>query len=483
MENKKYDCIVIGAGISGLLTANLLAHKGKKVLVLEKNNYAGGYFARFKPADYEMDYAVSYFLGVEDNSTLSRFLKDIQLPDSLEFVKVPVADHYIFPDLEFELKSDYDSLKGDLCALFPHEAKGVGTFFDVLKYVYYSFLKLKSSKAMSEDVLMRPYLMKSYAVYLDDLFTDKRLKAILSARVFGSNVSMITMVSYLGKLIFEGLFQEKNNQSITRALTNSLQAMGADIVYNSLVESVIVEDNYCKSVIADNLEYEADFVISTCDMTNMFCSMITPQAPDKIRERLQNRPKSLSSISLYLVMSSLPGKIKNIQASRIYLFSDYDIVENYKRKEQGILDVQNGIKINIQNIMDPDFKHKTAYVMRAEIDTSYITPIIAGDKENITQQIIGVLEDRLQINRKYILESTIFFPEDFARMTLSSMGAASGWAPDSSFTDFSNFQTGIAHNFFQVGCWDKYGSGIFPIFLSAKEAVNKLIKEKLTINY
>lgn len=42
MEQKQYDCIIVGAGISGLSFAHYLVQQGKKVLVLEKNSTIGG---------------------------------------------------------------------------------------------------------------------------------------------------------------------------------------------------------------------------------------------------------------------------------------------------------------------------------------------------------------------------------------------------------------------------------------------------------
>jgi len=39
---KKNDVIVIGSGISGLLSALALSREGKKVVILEKESYIGG---------------------------------------------------------------------------------------------------------------------------------------------------------------------------------------------------------------------------------------------------------------------------------------------------------------------------------------------------------------------------------------------------------------------------------------------------------
>jgi phytoene dehydrogenase-like protein len=55
MTKTKYDAIIIGAGISGLLMALVLCKEKKNVLVIEKNNYLGGNCRTYEIGGYHMD--------------------------------------------------------------------------------------------------------------------------------------------------------------------------------------------------------------------------------------------------------------------------------------------------------------------------------------------------------------------------------------------------------------------------------------------
>lgn len=69
-ERGKYDAIVIGSGIGGLVAATQLAVKGAKVLVLEKYVIPGGSSGYYERDGYTFDVGSSVMFGFSDKVSL-----------------------------------------------------------------------------------------------------------------------------------------------------------------------------------------------------------------------------------------------------------------------------------------------------------------------------------------------------------------------------------------------------------------------------
>lgn len=65
-ETNKYDAIVIGSGIGGLVAATQLAVKGARVLVLEKYVIPGGSSGYYQRDGYTFDVGSSVMFGFSD---------------------------------------------------------------------------------------------------------------------------------------------------------------------------------------------------------------------------------------------------------------------------------------------------------------------------------------------------------------------------------------------------------------------------------
>lgn len=115
MQNT-YDAIVIGSGIGGLAAALLMAHAGKKVLVLEKGERYGGRLSSYERDGFLVDVGV-HIISRTNKGPMGQVLKMAEVDNPLQFHRIrPVTSfngrQFKFPyDLQQMVpQEDYDAL-------------------------------------------------------------------------------------------------------------------------------------------------------------------------------------------------------------------------------------------------------------------------------------------------------------------------------------------------------------------------------------
>jgi protoporphyrinogen oxidase len=73
-----YDVIIIGAGLGGLVCAYYLTKNGKKVLIIEKEDFLGGRASSINNKGFIMDQGAPYIILL--GKSMRRLFKEIQLP-------------------------------------------------------------------------------------------------------------------------------------------------------------------------------------------------------------------------------------------------------------------------------------------------------------------------------------------------------------------------------------------------------------------
>ncbi len=137
-KNQTWDAIVIGSGIGGLVTATQLAAKKAKVLVLERYTIPGGSGGSFQRKGYTFDVGASMIFGFgQDGYTnlLTRALADVD--EYCETIPDPTQLEYHLPNgLHVDVDRNYESFIDKLIYLFPHETKGIKSFYKVCWQVF-----------------------------------------------------------------------------------------------------------------------------------------------------------------------------------------------------------------------------------------------------------------------------------------------------------------------------------------------------------
>ena len=105
-----WDVVVVGSGLSGLTSAAYLTANGKKVLVLEQYDVAGGCSQTFRrKKQWQFDVGLHYIGGVKTGD-IARVLRGIGLLDRIEFAELDPDgfDTFYFPDFEFRVPAGWD---------------------------------------------------------------------------------------------------------------------------------------------------------------------------------------------------------------------------------------------------------------------------------------------------------------------------------------------------------------------------------------
>ncbi|KAL5257799.1 hypothetical protein ACHWQZ_G012661 [Mnemiopsis leidyi] len=125
VEGESFDAVVVGSGIGGLTVAAILSKVGKKVLVLEQHDQAGGCCHTFVDKNYEFDVGIHY-IGEMDHGRYNRVLVDQLTDGQLEwaplmnpFDRVTIG----FGDdmREYPIYHDLERFAKELKLLFPVE--------------------------------------------------------------------------------------------------------------------------------------------------------------------------------------------------------------------------------------------------------------------------------------------------------------------------------------------------------------------------
>lgn len=277
---KKKKVIVIGAGFSGLSTATELADKGYEVMIVEKNEQAGGRARVFKEQGFTFDMGPSWYWmpDIFDNY-FARFGK--KTSDYYTLKRLDPSYSVILSDEEVvDMPADYDALRKLFESIEPGAANALDRFLEQAAYKYKVGIQefvwkpsVKIAEFLSLRILvdaLRMDVFSSFYSHVRKFFkSDTLLKLMEFPILFLGAISQNTPAMYslmnYAEIKLGTWYPMGGMHLIVKGMVDLALSKGVQIEYLAEVNGFAIEGGKVKGVKTSKGVFEADAVVASAD--------------------------------------------------------------------------------------------------------------------------------------------------------------------------------------------------------------------------
>jgi len=459
----KYDVVIIGAGVSGLICGAYLAKYGRKVLIVEKNHNPGGCCVSFMRNGFRFDAGAHIIGGCGVTGVMTRILRNLNIDQV--FVKITPTDRFFFDGDVIEISDTVKEYIATLKKLFPKEKK-IGDFFEKI---------LTFSKRIQDIVSYESDI--TYQQLLDNYFEDKKIKAILSGQsgflgISPSRASEKAMAAMMISYLVGGAYYPLGGaSSISDKLAANFSSRGGDLLLRTSAKKLVIKNGNVTELLIEKdgelVSVKSDFFVSSIDAHMTMYNIIGREhiANDAIESINRSNP-SQSLFALYLGTSLQKDVVdKNVG----WHYRDYDVNDGLK----------DCYYISAPSLYDskaaPDNK-TTLEVFRMIDQMSGEHGKAKTDRLSYQKQTVSFLKTLFPSIESEILVKETAMPSTIEKYTGSYLGAAYGWGMEcDQYRRNDIIDKNLFRNLFHTGQWTNPGGGILAVAISGYFIAKKVL--------
>ncbi len=495
MGHKSYDAIVIGSGIGGLTSGALLAKKGLRVFLIEKEKQVGGYVVSFKREGFTFDATGAFVGGCQGGGEFNQILKEIGIHEEIEFIPIHQIQN-LYPGFEIHFQEGgFSSYTEALLNLFPEEEKGLRTYLSLIKRIG-DEVRSYSDMTLAKRIFF-PFYFKNlirfhrthHQTILDSLFRGGEIKMALHSLPVTeppSKLSFLFVAILISKALMGGTFYPRGGMGrIPEVMANSLLRFGGEIRLKTEVDQILIKDRRVEGILTrDGKIFQAPVVISNIN-PNLLKGMLPHEYQKPFVKRMRRFEYSLSCFILYIA-TDLDLKGRDLPYFT-FLRSLSDLEEEDRMFHRGEVPKNPTMIISIPTLLDPSLAPTGQHLLKILVTVPYHYQGGWGRenperyhqiKEEFSQKILQQLESKLIPGlRDHLLFNEAATPLTLERYTGNELGAMYGLAstPQQIGNLRPSYQTSIP-GLFQAGHYTRPSHGIVGASLSGLFAARAILQ-------
>ncbi|HWX47603.1 MAG TPA: phytoene desaturase family protein [Roseomonas sp.] len=495
LRQSRRHVIIIGAGPGGLAAAMLLAARGLRVTVLEKDRVVGGRSRSLDTAEgYRFDLGPTFFL-------YPRILEEIfaccgaALRDEVALTRLDPQYRVIFgggagPVLD--ATPDLARMEAEIARLDPADARNLRPFLARNRAKLEAFRPIlergfgSAADLLGRDMLralphLRPHL--SVEAELRRFFRDPRTRLLFSfqTKYLGMSPfrcpSLFTILSFLE--YEHGVFHPRGGcGAVAAAMARVAERCGAEIRLGSAVERIAFAGRRAIGVELGDSFLPADAVMMNADFAHAAPKLI----PDALRRRWSDRRIAAArySCSTFMLYLGVEGRFPQLAHHTVLLAEDYR--RNLREIEAGLLPAEPSFYLHNPVTTDPSMApegHSSLYLLapvpnlRGGTDWRAAAPAFRAEAlRRLARLGLPDLESRVRYER-------MVTPADWRDGFSVGYGATFNLAHD--LRQMLNFRPGNrfsdTEGLYLVGGGTHPGSGLPVIYEGARISANLLLRD------
>ena len=306
---EKFDVLIIGSGMGGLVCGNILSREGYRVCLVEKNKQFGGCLQIYARDKVVFDAGVHYLGGLDRGQNLYQIFKWLGLLENLKLERMDeVFDRSCWRMMKkfMELpRAMMPSCKSS-SAIFRKRKPASGKYCETIREICDRFpmYRLRMEGEGQEKMEVMGISAKRF---MEQLTGNEKLRAVLAGNnMLYAGVGEQTPF-YVHALIVNSYMESawrcvNGGSQITKTLTAGIHARGGTLLRNREVVRLREENGrIIDAELRDGTRIEADQFISNLPPAQTFrmtdSSLIRPVT----RKRLENMQQTVSSFIINIV--------------------------------------------------------------------------------------------------------------------------------------------------------------------------------------
>jgi phytoene desaturase len=344
-----WDAIVIGSGLGGLTSGACLAKHGKRVLVIEQHDKAGGYATSFQRDNFVFDVSLHNFGPLWQNKLMKRIFNELELNSMIDYIPYDNFQTIQFPDHKIVIEKGIEKNIDSLIKLFPAEEKGIRELYTKMVDIRSEFDEIEESSMDGKPTdFMGPMISIKYpnlsslvfttfGEMMDEYISDPQLKGIVGnlwwyyALPPEKCASILYTVPTMLYYQEAGGYIKGTSQRLSNALASTITDNGGEVLLNTKATRIFYDGDHVGGVMTSKGQvFYSDTVISNAGAHNTYLKLFPGESlKKKTKRKVTNLVNSLSGLQLYIGLKCHTEELGFTNHS-ISVFYDYDHTKNYQ---------------------------------------------------------------------------------------------------------------------------------------------------------